>query len=344
MDIDETYMERCLQVARNGLGTTRPNPMVGAIIVHQNTIIGEGYTSAYGSAHAEVNAIASVKDKSLLAKSTLYVTLEPCSHFGKTPPCSNLIIKHKIPKVVIGCIDDNPVVAGKGIAQLKAKGCDVSVGVLEDQCKQHHKRFFTFHNKKRPYIILKWAQTNTSFIAPKTKNSKTPVWITTKQSRQLVHKWRAEEQAILVGTTTVIEDNPTLTVRDWTGNNPTRVVLDKDLKLNTNSNVFNNDSETIIISSKLQPGRQIKIIDWKQSDTIAKQICEQLYELNINSIIIEGGTKTLQTFIDSQLWDEARLFTSNLNLQSGVKAPRFEGQLISKKQIVTDTLKIYAPN
>ena len=239
MKIHEKYINRCLQIAKNGLGTTRPNPMVGAVIVYNEKIIGEGFTSPYGQAHAEVNAINAVKDKSLLSQSTIYVTLEPCSHYGKTPPCSDLIIDNKIPNVVIGCIDDNPEVAGKGIQKLRDAGCNVIVGVLEKDCKTHLKRFFTFHNKKRPYIILKWAETKDGFIAPQTKDEQKPVWITNIYSRQLVHKWRAEEQAILVGTNTVIEDNPSLTVRDWYGNNPIRIVLDRNSKLDTSFSVFN---------------------------------------------------------------------------------------------------------
>lgn len=305
--------------------------MVGAVIVCQNKIIGEGYTSAYGDDHAEVNAINSVKDKSLLSKSRLYVTLEPCSHYGKTPPCSDLIIRHKIPKVIIGCIDDNPEVAGKGIAKLEASKCKVIVGVLEHECKVHHKRFFTFHNKKRPYIILKWAETKDGFIAPKTKKDKKPVWITNTYSRQLVHKWRAEEQAILVGTNTVIEDNPSLTVRDWKGNNPIRVVLDKESKLNANFNVFNDEAETIKITNK----------DINYELPVASQICSLLYRRNINSIIIEGGAKTLQTFIDENLWDEARVFTGNTEFKDGIIVPKLNGKLISESNIKEDTLKVY---
>ena len=260
--------------------------MAGCVIVCNKAIIVEGYTSPYGGNHAEVNAINSVKDKTLLKTATLYVTLEPCSHFGKTPPCSNFIIEHKIPNVVIGCLDDNPKVAGKGIKKLKEAGCYVTVGVLEHECKQHHKRFFTFHNKKRPYIILKWAETQNSFIAPKTKYNKKPVWITNSTSRQLVHKWRAEEQAILVGTNTVLEDNPILTARDWTGNNPIRIVLDKNNKLSKAYTIFNTEAKTIIL----------------KQDT-AKTICTELHKHNITSIIIEGGSKTLQLFIDDNLWD-----------------------------------------
>ncbi len=350
-----------MQIAKNGLGSTRPNPMVGAVIVYMDSIIGEGFTSGYGGHHAEVNAINSVKDKTLLTKSTLYVTLEPCSHFGKTPPCSDLIIAHKIPNVVIGCVDDNPEVAGNGIAKLKASGCHVIVGVLEEACENHHKRFFTFHNKKRPYIILKWAETANGFMAPIHKDEKKPVWITNNYSRQLVHKWRAEEQAILVGTNTVIEDNPSLTVRDWTGNNPIRVVLDKNLKLGKDDKVFDNEAETIVLSSKLEArsmknieerqmtevGRwnncNLEFIDWNLKNSIAKQIVATLYKRNINSVIIEGGAKMLQTFIDEHLWDEARVFKGLVEFDEGVKVPKLKGRLISETRILDDKLKILRP-
>ena len=331
MQIHEIHIKRCLKIAKNGLGSTRPNPMVGAIIVCDDKVIGEGFTSPYGQSHAEVNAINAVKNKALLKKSTLYVTLEPCSHHGKTPPCSDLIISHNIPKVVIGCIDDNPQVVGKGIAKLKASGCEVIVGVLENECKIHHKRFFTFHNKKRPYVILKWAETKDGFIAPKTKDKQKPIWITNRYSRQLVHKWRSEEQVILVGTNTVIEDNPSLTVRDWTGDNPTRIVIDKSLKLNSELKLFDNAAKTISISNKE--------IDFKKN--ISKQICDLLFKENINSIIIEGGSKTLQTFIDEGLWDEARVFVGLTEFKEGVKAPKFKGNLASEQNILDDSLKVY---
>ncbi|MDG1660763.1 MAG: bifunctional diaminohydroxyphosphoribosylaminopyrimidine deaminase/5-amino-6-(5-phosphoribosylamino)uracil reductase RibD [Winogradskyella sp.] len=331
MQIHEIHIKRCLKIAKNGLGSTRPNPMVGAIIVCDDKVIGEGFTSPYGQSHAEVNAINAVKNKALLKKSTLYVTLEPCSHHGKTPPCSDLIISHNIPKVVIGCIDDNPQVVGKGIAKLKASGCEVIVGVLENECKIHHKRFFTFHNKKRPYIILKWAETKDGFIAPKTKDKQKPIWITNRYSRQLVHKWRSEEQVILVGTNTVIEDNPSLTVRDWTGDNPTRIVIDKSLKLNSELKLFDNAAKTISISNKE--------IDFKKN--ISKQICDLLFKENINSIIIEGGSKTLQTFINEGLWDEARVFVGLTEFKEGVKAPQFKGKLASEQSILDDSLKVY---
>ncbi|PWK19496.1 bifunctional diaminohydroxyphosphoribosylaminopyrimidine deaminase/5-amino-6-(5-phosphoribosylamino)uracil reductase RibD [Xanthomarina spongicola] len=331
MKIHEKYIKRCIEIAKNGLGTTAPNPMVGCVIVHDNKIIGEGFTSPYGEKHAEVNAIESVKDPSLLNKSTLYVTLEPCSHVGKTPPCSNLIIENKIPQVVIGTIDTHSKVAGKGIEKLKDSGCKVQVGVLEEECKKHHKRFFTFHNKKRPYIILKWAETQDGFIAPKTKHEQKPVWITNEISRQLVHKWRSEEQAILVGTNTVIEDNPSLTVRDWTGKNPIRIVLDKKNILSKKYQILNKDAETIVISEN----------DIDFSNNVALQICDLLHKNNIQSIIIEGGRNTLQTFINEKLWDEARVFIGKTTFKDGVKAPVFKGKQIQDSLILEDSLKIY---
>ena len=331
MTTHEIHIKRCIEIAKHGLGSTRPNPMVGCVIVYKSEIIGEGFTSAYGGNHAEVNAINSVKDKSLLNQATIYVTLEPCSHYGKTPPCSDLIIKHQIPNVVIGSLDDNPQVAGKGIEKLKNAGCKVLVGVLEKECKEHHKRFFTFHNKNRPYIILKWAETANGFIAPKTKDQRKPVWITNEYSRQLVHKWRSEEQAILVGANTVLQDNPSLTVRDWTGENPIRIVIDKENKLSKDFKVFNTEAKTIIIS--------IENINFNKN--IAQQICGILFKNNINSVIIEGGAKTLQTFIAENLWDEARIFIGNIQFQNGVKAPRFSGTLISEDTLLNDVLKIY---
>ncbi|RMZ50910.1 bifunctional diaminohydroxyphosphoribosylaminopyrimidine deaminase/5-amino-6-(5-phosphoribosylamino)uracil reductase RibD [Flavobacteriaceae bacterium PRS1] len=351
--LHETYIKRCIELGKNGLGTTRPNPMVGCVIVYKNTIIGKGFTSAYGDSHAEVNAIQSVKDKSLLNQSTLYVTLEPCSHYGKTPPCSNLIIEHKIPNVVIGTIDTHSKVAGKGIAILKASGCNVRVGVLEGECKQHHKRFFTFHNKKRPYVILKWAETNDGFIAPSSKNENKPVWITNPYSRQLVHKWRAEEQAILIGTNTVKEDDPSLTTRNWKGNNPVRIVIDRQNKLSKTLKVFESLAATIVISDNNQKSEvgnpvgknlNFEFIDWNLKDKIAKQICNVLFKNTINSVIIEGGRKTLQTFIDEGIWDEARVFTGNIQFKEGVEAPKLNGKLISTEKIIDDVLKIFIPS
>ncbi len=351
MKIHEKYINRCIQIAKNGLGSTAPNPMVGCVIVYNNLIIGEGYTSPYGGNHAEINAIHSVKDKSKLKESTLYVTLEPCSHFGKTPPCVDAIVKYEIPKVVIGTMDTHSKVCGRGIEKLKTLGCKVIFGVLEEECQAHHKRFFTFHNQKRPYIILKWAETKEGFIAPNTKNEQKPVWITNELSRQLVHKWRAEEQSILVGTNTVVQDNPSLTVRDWTGKNPVRVVLDKDLKLSKTHQIFNQQAKTIIIcddkysreinTRSLNSNLSLEYIDWDLKDKIAMQICAILHKNDIISIIIEGGSQTLQTFINEKLWDEARVFTGIETFEHGVNAPKLTGKLISEKKIMSDILKIY---
>lgn len=331
MKIHEKYINRCIEIAKNGLGSAAPNPMVGCVIVCNEMIIGEGYTSPFGGNHAEVNAIKSVADKKLLKKATLYVTLEPCSHFGKTPPCADLILQHKIPKVVIGTIDSHSKVAGKGIEKLKGAGCDVIVGVLENDCKEHHKRFFTFHNKKRPYIILKWAQSTDRFIAPKNKSQNKPVWITNHASQQVVHKWRTEEQAILIGTNTAIDDNPNLTARKWKGKNPTRIVLDRTNRLSKDLNIFNKEAETIIISEKE--------IDFKNNAT--RSICTYLHGLDIQSVIIEGGTKTLQSFIDNDIWDEARIFTGSILLNNGINAPEFNYKPQSTIHILNDILKIY---
>lgn len=345
MNIQEKYIKRCIEIAKSGIGTTAPNPMVGCVIVNDHNIIGEGYTSPFGGNHAEVNAINKVKDKSLLKSATLYVTLEPCSHYGKTPPCSNLIIKHKVPNVVIGCVDPNPKVAGKGIAKLKAAGCKVTEGILEAECLTHHKRFFTYHNKKRPYVILKWAETLDGFIAPASKDKKAPVWITQPHSRQLVHKWRAEEQAILVGTNTVLQDNPSLTVRDWAGKNPIRIVLDQHLKTSANFKVFNKEAKTILITSEKNQDEShqgfTETINLTSKFKIAQQICDVLHNNGINSVIIEGGSKTLQTFIDEKLWDKALIFKGPLTFKHGILAPKIQGRFISEINLLNDNLTIY---
>ncbi len=327
-------MRRCLFLAGLGLGTTRPNPSVGCVIVCKDVIIGEGFTSPYGGPHAEVNAINSVKDKSLLKSASLYVTLEPCSHHGKTPPCSDLIVEHKIPNVYIGTVDSNKKVSGKGIDHLKATGCNVNSGILEDECKRQHKRFLIFHRKKRPYIILKWAESQDGYIAPKSKEKKKPVWLTNNYSRQLVHKWRTEEHAILVGTNTILEDDPKLTARDWVGQNPIRVVMDRSNKLSKDHTIFNKSAETLLISEHN--------IDFNKP--IADQICTTLYEKHFQSVIIEGGAQTLQTFIDENLWDEARVFSSSFVLNKGLKAPIFSGNMVSEKIILHDLLKYYQNN
>lgn len=342
--IHEKYIKRCIELAKNGLGTTYPNPLVGSVIVYENKIIGEGWHKKSGEPHAEVNAVNSVKDKSLLSKSTIYVSLEPCSHFGKTPPCCDLIIANNIPNVVIGTVDPNEKVAGKGIKKLIEAGKNVTVGVLEDECKELNKRFFTFHQKQRPYIILKWAETLDGFIAPKEKVEQKPVWITNPYSRQLVHKWRSEEHAILVGTQTVIDDNPTLTVRDWTGNNPIRIVLDRKNRIPKESSIFNNEATTILISDENQTSEDSNLI-FETIDfdgNIAEEIVKILFKNNIQSVIIEGGRQMLQTFIDANIWDEARVFRGTISFGSGTKAPTLNSKLVEKQNIVDDQLLIFS--
>jgi len=338
----EQYIKRCLELAQKGIGTTRPNPSVGAVLVVDDEIMGEGFTSPYGGNHAEVNAIQSVGDTELLKKATIYVTLEPCSHHGKTPPCSDLIIRSGIPRVVIGCVDTNSLVAGKGIEKLKNAGCEVIIGVLEEECKKQHRRFFTFHNQKRPYIILKWAETLDGFIAPESRDERKPVWITNKVSRQLVHQWRAEEHGILVGTKTAIEDNPKLNVRSWKGENPIRIIIDKELKTSKDSHVYDTSVKTIFVTE--EESHQEGSLFFEQVDfskSLGKQICDVLYKHSIQSIIIEGGSRTLQTFIDENLWDEARVFKGKLEFGKGVEAPSFDRKEQSIQTIETDELKIY---
>jgi diaminohydroxyphosphoribosylaminopyrimidine deaminase/5-amino-6-(5-phosphoribosylamino)uracil reductase len=341
--VQEKYIKRCIELAKNGLGTTYPNPLVGCVIVFENVIIGEGWHKKSGEAHAEVLAIESVRNKELLSASTLYVSLEPCSHFGKTPPCADLILKYKIPNVVIGTIDPNSKVSGKGIQKLKDLGVNVTYGILVNECNELNKRFFTFHSKTRPFIILKWAESSDGFISPINKKEQKPVWLSNEYSRQLVHKWRSEEQAILVGTQTIIDDNPSLTVRDWVGKNPIRVLIDRDNAIDTSSNVFDNQAKTIVFSNKEVSSNSDTIqyikIDFDKYSTQA--IVAKLFENNIQSIIIEGGRKTIQSFIDANLWDEARVFIGEINLNEGTKAPKLNRANYYKSLIKKDTLLIY---
>jgi len=334
-------MQRCLDLAALGLGKTYPNPMVGSVIVYQDRIIGEGWHQKAGNAHAEVNAVASVKDKSLLKDSTMYVSLEPCAHFGKTPPCAELIIKNKIPNVVVGCLDPFSEVSGKGIEMMRNAGLNVKVGVLEQDCKESHKRFFTFHKKLRPYIILKWAETKDGFIAPFNQESGKPFWITTLESKKLVHKWRTEEASILIGTNTAENDNPSLTARLWAGNQPLRLIMDRSLRLPNNLNVFDESIKTLVFTeqSKENSGlTEYQVIDF---NSIHQEIMDVLYQRRIHSVIIEGGQKTMQSFIDADLWDEARVFVGDTNLKKGVIAPQLKGQSVSEEYISTDLLKYY---
>ena len=333
-----------MQIAKNGIGTTRPNPSVGAVIVYQNKIIGEGFTSPHGENHAEVNAINAVENKSLLKEATIFVTLEPCSHFGKTPPCADLIVKHQLKQVVIGCLDSNSLVAGKGVSHLENAGINVIVGVLETECRMHHKRFFKVQENKRPYIILKWAETKDGFVAPIAKNEIKPIFISNTYSQQLVHKLRSAEHAILVGTKTVLADNPKLNIRSWSGENPIRVVLDNTLRIPKNSNILDGSTKTIIITSaknkNIVSSKNLIFEEIDFSKNIAKQVCEVLSKYQIQSLIIEGGTQTLQTFIDEKLWDEAMVFVGNTSFVKGVKSPIITKEF-KEEFIENDILKRY---
>ena len=338
----EAYMQRCIELAQNGAGNVSPNPMVGAVVVYDDKVIGEGYHQLYGEAHAEVNAINAVKDKSLLAKATIYVSLEPCVHFGKTPPCSDLIIESKIPNAVIGCTDPFAQVAGKGVEKLKNAGVTVIFGVLEKDCLDLNKRFFTFHEKKRPYIILKWAQSQDGFIDKKrTDTCPTINWITHPNTKQLTHKWRSEEDAILIGKKTVINDNPELTTRAVDGKNPIRIVIDRKLELSKDLKIFNTAAKTIILNElKNKENESIlyrKILFESFFDDLWK-ICA---ENDITSLIIEGGTFTLNQFIEKDLWDEARVLTGNPFFAEGVKAPQLNSKSAEKFTFGKDKITYY---
>ena len=334
-------MKRCLELAALALGKTYPNPMVGSVIVHNGKIIGEGWHHKAGEAHAEVNAVASVKDKSLLIDSTIYISLEPCAHYGKTPPCAELIIKQQIPHVVVGCVDSFSEVSGKGIEMMQKAGASVTVAVLEDDCKESHKRFFTFHEKQRPYIILKWAETQDGFIAPLEQETGKPFWITSPESKKLVHKWRTQEACILVGTNTAEKDNPALTARLWEGNQPLRLVLDRNLRLKDSLQVFDDSAKTLVFTEKTK--ENLACTEYQKIDfsNLHKEIMNELYKRNIHSIIIEGGRETLQSFIDANLWDEARVFVGETNLEKGIPAPILNTKPKSEEKVSKDVLRWY---
>lgn len=329
--LHKKFMNRCISLAQSGMGNVAPNPLVGCVIVHKDQIIGEGYHIKYGEAHAEVNAINSVKDKSLLEKATLYVNLEPCSHYGKTPPCSNLIIEKKIPNVVIGSIDTFSEVSGKGIAALKEAGCEVLVGILENDCRELNRRFFTFYEHNRPYVILKWAQTTDGFIDVKriSGDAHKPVWITNDTCKMLVHKWRSEEDAFMVGTNTVIQDNPQLTTREWSGKNPVRVVLDRTLRISTGAAIYDQSAKTVIFNELVtKTDKNIEYIKIDFSANVIESVLKVLFTQNIQSVVVEGGAQLLQSFIDLGLWDEARIFYGSKFFYEGIAAPKIKGTII----------------
>ena len=337
-------MHRCLELAKKGMGNVSPNPMVGCVIVYKGEIIGEGFHKKYGESHAEVNAINSVGDQERLKESVLYVTLEPCAHYGLTPPCSNLIIEKQIPKVVVGTVDPFSEVAGKGIERMRNAGVDVQVGMLENECREINKRFFTFHEKKRPYIFLKWAQTSDGFIDINRDSGQfgKPTWITGEQALQRVHQMRAEEDAIMVGTQTALKDNPSLTVRYVTGKNPARIVLDNRLRLPQTLKIFDNSAPTLIFNSlKDEAVGNLKFIRINFEKEVPQQIIKELYQMNIQSVIVEGGKQLLDSFIATNLWDEAYVFVGDKTFHSGIPAPSTPEKLVHFEILGKDELYIY---
>ena len=321
MTKDEKYIRRCIQLARNGMRNAAPNPMVGAVIVHNDRIIGEGYHARCGEGHAEVNAIRSVKDESLLQESTIYVSLEPCSHYGKTPPCADLIIRKGIPRVVVGCVDPFSLVSGRGIQKLKDAGIDVKVGVLEAECRQLINRFVTFNTQQRPYITLKWAESADGFIDINREEGQ-PVVLSTPITSMYVHKQRAEHHAILVGRKTALLDNPSLTTRNWYGKNPVRLVIDKELTLPTSLKLFDGSAPTWIFTAQDKASTsQVIYFKLDFSRSILPQILQKLYENKLQALLVEGGSRLLQSFIDEGLWDEIYTEHSAKVLENGVKEP-----------------------
>lgn len=332
----QQFMQRALQLAQLGEGVVSPNPMVGCVIVHERTIIGEGWHKKYGEAHAEVNAVNSVEDKSLLPKSEVYVTLEPCSHFGKTPPCADLLIKYQVKKVFVCNYDPNPLVAGQGIEKLRQAGVEVEIGLLTEAGRELNKRFFTYIEKKRPYIILKWAESADGFIAKKNYEA---IQISNLLSRRFVHKMRSEEDSIMVGTNTVKYDNPKLDTRFWTGKNAIRVLIDKDLSLLNTLNIFDNSQKTICYNLlKDEVINNNIFVKIPTNNSIESFIIQVLYQRKIQSIIIEGGAILLQSFIDSGLWDEAFILKSKLILGDGIKAPTIGGVEILRENLDDNVL------
>lgn len=339
-------MNRCLELAQLGAGYVAPNPMVGAVLVHDDRIIGEGYHKKYGEAHAEVNCIASVgKDnEKLIPESVMYVSLEPCAHYGKTPPCADLIIKHKIPKVVIGCRDPFEEVDGKGIEKLKAAGVEVEYGILESECKEINKRFFSFHTKHRPYIILKWAQTADEKIAG---DSSERLLISNEYTNHLVHKWRSEEASILVGTNTALQDDPELTTRLWIGSSPIRMVIDMNLRLSKDLKLFNENSPTIVFNSKMHNMESfpngVGYYQVTEDVSLVHQVVNALYRLKILSVMVEGGARLLQSFIDEGMWDEARVITNEeIKIGNGLASPELNNaKKISEENLLSDKIEFY---
>jgi diaminohydroxyphosphoribosylaminopyrimidine deaminase/5-amino-6-(5-phosphoribosylamino)uracil reductase len=345
MNAHVPYMHRCLQLAKLGQGYVAPNPMVGAVLVHNHRIIGEGYHEKYGQAHAEVNCIASVQeqDRALIPHSTMYVSLEPCAHFGKTPPCADLIIRHQIPHVVVGCVDPFAQVKGKGIAKLRSHGIEVTAGVLEQECMEINKRFITFVTQQRPYIVLKWAQSANGRMA---RADRARFNISNDRSRRLVHKWRSEEASILVGTNTAFFDDPELTNRFWHGEHPVRLIVDMELRLPSSLKLFNREVKTIIFNTLKHEETENLLYHHVTTDvSLVHQIINTLHQLKIQSVLVEGGARLLQSFIDENMWDEMRIITNEeLVMQEGIAAPTFgQVQKIITQRLLADRLDVYKP-
>lgn len=346
MSVDEKYMLRCLDLAKMGLGSVSPNPMVGCVIVREDIILAEGYTSPYGGPHAEVNAVNNLfadygqeKGETLLKESTVYVSLEPCAHYGKTPPCAELLAKYKPKRVVVACQDPYEKVSGKGIQILRDAGIECEIGVLEGDAKWMNRRFFTKVEKHRPYIILKWAETKDGFFAPDTAQKK---WITNEASRQWVHKWRTEEDAILVGKNTAMIDNPSLTAREWEGKNPLRVLIDKRMEVPLDSAIFDHSAQTIVFNAvRFDQKENVRWLELENFDFYLPQtIVYQLYLMDIQSIIVEGGVRTLEGFIEAGLWDEARILSSAEMWGEGKRAPEVSGKIIEDIKLAGNRLRV----
>ena len=339
MTTDEKYMQRCLQLAAAGAGNVAPNPMVGCVIVRDSKIIGEGFHQQFGGPHAEVMAVRSVEERALISGATVYVSLEPCSHYGKTPPCADLLVSLNLARVVVATTDPNPAVAGRGIARLREAGIEVTVGVLEAEAQEQNRRFFTFQIKKRPYIILKWAQTADGFMDVVREPGQTGIrWITAPAAQKLVHQWRSEEPAILVGSGTVLNDNPALTVRKVSGRNPLKVILDPSGRTLSRVDKMPGEKLVFINHPEMAGSDYIKIEDETQ---LLNQVMAELYHRNISSVLVEGGAYTLQKFLDEGLWDEARVLTGRAFFGAGLEAPRISKPPISEYMYGADRIHIF---
>lgn len=340
MSSHQQFMARCLQLAAMGAGSVSPNPLVGAVLVHEGRIIGEGYHRQHGQPHAEVNCINSVMqiNKHLISASTLYVSLEPCAHHGNTPPCADLIIEQNISKVVTGSHDPNPLVAGRGIAKLRAVGVEVTEQVLVEECDFLNRSFITFYTQQRPYIILKWAQSSDGYFAPEGGKQQ---WLTNEYSKMLTHKWRTEEDAILVGTNTALIDNPQLNSRHWSGHNPVRLLIDMNLRVPPTANIFNDEALTIVYNA-VKEGFEMGTAFVKLSNkvNVPAQIAADLHRRKVLSVIIEGGADTINRFIAANLWDEARVFIAPVQIGNGITAPKVGGRVYEKMKLADDSLSI----